>query len=222
MAYPETKTDKEFESRRTLLMARGLGQKEAAEQIEQEDPALYDRWQKQEASSSRKVRPVPTEDDDEDEDDEDKKEAEADDDDAEESDDEEHGDGDDGDEHKPSTTPKPKKLDDGVKRKKKPSRASQFQQFVSEKQLTGMTRSEAVRAVSKDRPKLRQAMIGEANANARRPRIVSGNNLGTVQSEWNAAIAGKMKTGLPRALAIRAVSKENPKLRERFVAAANN
>jgi hypothetical protein len=102
MPSTQTKLEIEFERRCDAGVARGLTYKEAWQEIQEKDPAFFDRWQNEpwemaQAAKAEKqpgARPVPTEDDDEDDegdgvegrDDDDPEESE-DDDDAEESDD---------------------------------------------------------------------------------------------------------------------------------------
>lgn len=50
---------------------------------------------------------------------------------------------------------------------------------------------------------------------------VGGESTGDARAEWDAAIAAKMATGMPRATAAQQLAHEKPELRERIVAAAN-
>jgi hypothetical protein len=127
---------------------------------------------------------------------------------------------DDDDVEERGTTPPPTQEDPDMKHKKS-SKAEQWAAAVAEKQRAGMNRGEAARAVAKERPDLRQSWVDEANANARQPVQSGGDRLGDARAAWRAAIAAKMKTGLPYAQAALAVNKEQPQLRERLVAAAN-
>jgi len=52
-------------------------------------------------------------------------------------------------------------------------------------------------------------------------RLSAEDRLRQLQTEFNEAIAAKMRTGLPRSRAICEVCRQQPSLRERLVAAAN-
>jgi hypothetical protein len=224
-----TNLEKEFDRRCAAGVARGLTDKEAWQEIQEKDPVFFDRWQNEpwemaqaaKAGKQPGARPVPTEDDDVDEDRDDDEDRDPDqDDDAEESEEDDAEESEE-DDVEAGPTPKPTKKDVDVKHKKSP-KAEQFAAAVAEKQRAGMNRGQAARAVAKERPNLRQAMVDEANANARRHTVQSGGDrLGNAQAAFNAAVAEKQRAGMNRGQAARAVFKEQPQLREQLVAAAN-
>jgi hypothetical protein len=228
MPPAQTKLKIEFERRCDAGIARGLSYKEAWQEIQEKDPVFFDLWQNEpwEISQAAKAgkkpggpRPVPTNDDDEDEDpDDDDRDVDQDEDVEESEDDDDAEESEDDPDDKQSTTPTPIKKDDSVKRKN--PKAEQFAAAVAEKRRAGMNRGEAARAVAKEQPNLRAAWVDEANANARRPPILQS-KAGAARTDFDAAVAAKMRTGLARHEAVCAVCKEQPQLRERFVAEAN-
>jgi hypothetical protein len=192
MSAPKTELEAEFANRSRALMASGLDRKEAAEAIEQEDPDFFQTWQNE------------GEDEDEDE--------------KEEDDDEDTS----SRKKKKPGTGRPRAVPTDTKGKRAGAIA-EWKGAIAVNLARGLSVREATRQVVRENPGLQQRYLEAFNAERRNsPAVGSGARLGAAQTEWDAAIAAKMRTGLPRNTAVRAVAKEQPQLREAMVAEANS
>ena len=138
-------------------------------------------------------------------------------------------------------TPKPKRKDDTVKRKKaKPDKnkpdddgtgdqkkaAAEWERAIGARMAQGLRRDQAARAAAHERPRLRERVVATANPHAARgdrSRQSSGPSadLRMLQSEWHRLVQQEMKGGLSAARANSVVAKKYPHLRSELVAAAN-
>ena len=102
--------------------------------------------------------------------------------------------------------------------------ATAWREAIDAKIKAGMTRQRAVSAVVKEQPALRQAYVDEVNGQRTGADIRRGQPSAAgadVVQRWQQAVQAKLDAGLPRARAVQAVAREQPQLREQFVAAAN-
>lgn len=107
------------------------------------------------------------------------------------------------------------------------SATARWNRLVEAKICSGMLKADAVRAVNRENPGLREKMVSETNAvrprhqatNARtaRPRVD-----GPAMQAWTADVNRRMERGLSRRDAIAASNRESPQLRLRMLAEANN
>jgi len=99
-----------------------------------------------------------------------------------------------------------------------------FETAVAFKVATGMPKSKAVRAVIIESPELHRAYLASVNGRTYTPPAAKATKRTgqTARDEWRAAIAAKMKAGLPKDRAIRQVCIEDPELQRAFVDESNN
>lgn len=124
--------------------------------------------------------------------------------------------------------------------------ATEWDAAVQDKVRNGMTMPKAIAAVAAEQPALHSAYVAEHNArirtagraglgndHIRTPGLadqiaassgavgVTNSGIGDPESEWNDAVAVKVKAGMTTPRAIAAVVKENPALHARYLAAFN-
>ncbi|MDY7109441.1 MAG: hypothetical protein SYC29_12465 [Planctomycetota bacterium] len=107
-----------------------------------------------------------------------------------------------------------------------PSAAAQFEERVKLRMQSGLSRRAAVRTTAVADPELRRAMVAEANQDRPRAAIhrtakTTAESVGNATARWNSLISAQVSRGVPRAEAVRRLTRAEPALRTAMLGEAN-